>query len=92
MCLHLCMQAGEKLCWWCLDAVCAPVQVPRVHGIEQLALGGSHSLAVRHSGELLAWGSNQNGVLGLGRGNNSDAASPTLVPNIFCDQVGMEVL
>ena len=63
-----------------------------MRGIEQLALGGSHSLAVRHSGELLAWGSNQNGVLGLGRGNNSDAATPTLVPNIFCDQVGLEVL
>ncbi len=86
------IMTAESCCRRHLNAIRAPLQVPKLHGIEQLALGGSHSLAVRHTGQLLAWGSNQNGVLGLGRGNSSDAATPTLVPKIFCDQVGLEVL
>jgi hypothetical protein len=54
---------------------CALMQVPGLHGIAQLACGGLHSLALRHSGDVLAWGANQNGVLGLGAGRLSKQTS-----------------
>lgn len=56
------------------------LQVPDLHGIMQLACGGLHSLALRSSGQALAWGANQNGVLGLGSGKGIKQSSRTPEP------------
>lgn len=58
-----------------------------VHGVTGLALGGAHTLAVRQTDDLLAWGANQNGVLGLGIGTSQDARTPMKVPKLACSQV-----
>jgi alpha-tubulin suppressor-like RCC1 family protein len=44
------------------------VQVEGLHGVVQLALGGGHALALRHTGQAMVWGTNEHGVLGLGSG------------------------
>lgn len=62
-------------------------QVAGVHGVTGLALGGAHTLAVRQTDDLLAWGANQNGVLGLGIGTSQDARTPLKVPKLTCSQV-----
>ncbi len=43
-----------------------PTRVPGVQGITQLAVDGSHNLALRADGHVMAWGSNRNGELGNG--------------------------
>lgn len=58
-----------------------------VHGVTGLALGGAHTLALRQTDDLLAWGANQNGVLGLGIGTSQDARTPMKVPKLTCSQV-----
>lgn len=65
-----------------------PPQVPALRGVRQLALGGTHSLALLDGGQLMAWGANQNGLLGLGsKKSEMNARSPTLVPGVSCEQV-----
>lgn len=64
-----------------------PVQVPDVHGVADVAMGGAHSLVLCHNGGALAWGTNQNGVLGLGIGISLDAKVPVKVPRLDCNQV-----
>ena len=63
------------------------MQVPEVHGIADMAMGGAHTLALRHSENVVAWGANQNGVLGLGVGISKDARLPVTVPKLKCSQV-----
>jgi len=58
-----------------------------LRGVEQLAMSGHHSLAVRHSAEMFSWGANEHGVLGLGKGGRLSARQPTRVPNTFFAQV-----
>jgi len=54
----------------------------------QLALGGTHSLALLDdSRRVAAWGVNQNGVLGLGSKADMNVRSPTFIPGVFCEQV-----
>ena len=60
--------------------------MPGLHGVRQLALGGTHSLAVLEGGQLLAWGANQNGLLGLGSEAEMNARLPTPVPGVSCEQ------
>jgi alpha-tubulin suppressor-like RCC1 family protein len=43
-----------------------PVRVPGLEGITQIAVDGSHNLALRSDGHVMAWGSNGGGELGLG--------------------------
>ncbi|WAS92706.1 RCC1 domain-containing protein [Nannocystis punicea] len=42
------------------------VDVPGVTGAKQLALGGEHTCVLRDNGDILCWGHNQSGQLGLG--------------------------
>ena len=63
------------------------VQVAGVHGVTRLALGGAHTIALRQTDDLLAWGANQNGVLGLGIAVSQDARTPVKVPKLTCSQV-----
>ncbi len=65
----------------------ASVQVAGLHGVAGIALGGAHTLALRQTDDLLAWGANQNGVLGLGVAVSQDARIPTRVPKLSCSQV-----
>lgn len=58
-----------------------------VHGVTSLAMGGAHTIALRQTHDLLAWGANQNGVLGLGIGISQDARTPMKVPKLTCSQV-----
>jgi cysteine-rich repeat protein len=44
--------------------------VPGVEGATQIALGGEHSCAVIQTGEVLCWGGNSYGELGLGHVNS----------------------
>ena len=43
-----------------------PVQMSEVGGIEAIAAGGAHSLALKDDGTVWAWGMNQDGQLGNG--------------------------
>ena len=63
------------------------VQVAGVHAVSQLALGGAHTLALRQTDDVLAWGANQNGVLGLGAAASQDARTPVKIPKLQCSQV-----
>jgi alpha-tubulin suppressor-like RCC1 family protein len=43
-----------------------PVQMSEVGGIEAIAAGGAHGLALKDDGTVWAWGMNQDGQLGNG--------------------------
>ena len=43
-----------------------PVQMSEVSGIEAIAAGGAHGLALKDDGTVWAWGMNQEGQLGNG--------------------------
>jgi alpha-tubulin suppressor-like RCC1 family protein len=44
----------------------APVVVPGLEGITQIAAGRSHNLALRRDGHVMSWGANNSGELGVG--------------------------
>ena len=44
----------------------APVQVPDLEGITQIAVGGTHNLALTRDGHIKAWGTGHSGELGVG--------------------------
>ncbi len=50
-------------------------------------MGGAHTLALRQTDDVVAWGANQNGVLGMGVGVSQDARVPARVPKLSCSQV-----
>jgi alpha-tubulin suppressor-like RCC1 family protein len=43
-----------------------PTRVPGLEGIKEIAADGSHTLALRSDGRVMAWGSNHSGELGTG--------------------------
>ena len=43
-----------------------PTRVAGLEGIKQIAADGSHNLALRSDGRVMAWGLNRNGELGIG--------------------------
>ena len=51
---------GEMAC------VRRPRRVPEVEGINDIALGKRHSCALNREGEVICWGSNSKGQLGMG--------------------------
>ena len=55
-----------------------PTLVPYVVGVEAIAAGGGHSLALRSDGTVQAWGYS----LGLGDGSTEDRGTPRLVPGL----------
>lgn len=44
----------------------APVPVPGLEGITQIAVDGTHSLALARDGHVMSWGTNNYGELGIG--------------------------
>lgn len=63
------------------------VQVEGLGGVQELALAGSSALALALTGQLLVWGSNDNGVLGLGFDAAPNPAKPVPIKNLYFDQV-----
>ena len=58
----------------------APVQVPGLRDIVQIASGRLHNLALTRDGHVFAWGRNRNGE--LGNGTRLTAWTPALVPGL----------
>lgn len=52
-------------------------------GVEQLTLGGSNALALALTGQAMVWGSNDNGVLGLGSDAPPNPATPLPIPKRY---------
>ncbi|DBB10173.1 TPA: hypothetical protein ACH3X3_001750 [Trebouxia sp. C0006] len=69
-----------------------PHKVDRLHGATQLAMGGAHTLVLRQTDDVVAWGANQSGVLGMGIGVSQDARLPTRVPKLSCSQGPLNAL
>ncbi len=60
----------------------APVQVQGLTGVQAIAAGSSHSLAVGADGSVWAWGSNRSGQLGPVVDMGLDSAVPVQVPGL----------
>lgn len=58
----------------------APVRVPGLEGITQIAVARSHGLALSKDGHVMAWGSNSDGE--LGNGTRDTAWTPTPVTGL----------
>ena len=58
----------------------APVQVPLLRDIVQIASGRLHNLALTRDGRVLAWGMNRNGE--LGNGTRVTGWTPAFVPGL----------
>lgn len=56
-------------------------------GVQELALGGSSALALALTGQLLVWGSNDNGALGLGFDGPANPPTPVPIKHLYFDQV-----
>ncbi|KAK9831971.1 hypothetical protein WJX81_004301 [Elliptochloris bilobata] len=69
------------------ETVHTPEEVGGLTGVQSLALGGLHALAVRAGGRVAAWGADQNGALGLPSGAPADLGRPTLLEDLRCEQV-----
>ena len=62
-------------------------QVEGLHALNGLSCGGLHGVAQQQTGQLLAWGANQNGVLGLGSELIQSQRSPMPLQKTFASQV-----
>jgi Regulator of chromosome condensation (RCC1) repeat len=49
-------------------------------------------VAVSGSGQILTWGANQNGLLGLGSSAQQNVPTPTPVPDVFAAHVRRDLL
>ena len=56
---------GGKTSSSCPDSN-TPVEMSEIGGIEAIAAGGAHGLALKDDGTVWAWGMNQDGQLGNG--------------------------
>jgi alpha-tubulin suppressor-like RCC1 family protein len=56
----------------------APIQIPGLAGVKDIAAGGYHSVALMSDGTVKAWGSNDFGQLGIG-GNVPEYSFPVQV-------------
>jgi len=54
----------------------APAEVRGLHGVEAIAAGGSHGVALLRSGTVMAWGDNGTGQLGNGTNSNENTPVP----------------
>lgn len=55
--------------------------------IQELSLNGNHSMGLRRNGNLMVWGANENGVLGLGNEGPLTSREPVQLPNLYFSQV-----
>ncbi|RZI55049.1 MAG: RCC1 repeat-containing protein, partial [Pseudomonas sp.] len=58
----------------------APVLIPGMTGVSQIALGDNHTCALLNDGKVKCWGFNDKGQ--LGQGDTVDKLVPTLVPGL----------
>jgi alpha-tubulin suppressor-like RCC1 family protein len=56
-----------------------PSQMPGINQFEQIALGGSHAIALTTGGAVLTWGSDTQGGLGNGSASSADVYVPTQI-------------
>ena len=68
------------------------LQVEGLHALSMISCGGLHGVAQQQSGALLAWGANQNGVLGLGSELIQSQRVPVPLEKTFASQVSQLVL
>jgi len=67
----------------------APVKVPGLAGITQVAAGPTHNLALTRDGKVMSWGSNSTGELGVGtRATGWTPAAVTGLTNIVAIAAG----
>ena len=64
-----------------------PQQLEGIQSAAALALGGRHLLVLLHGGRVASFGTNENGVLGIGSDNPSTALKPNLLPYVSFQQV-----
>ena len=60
----------------------APVQVPGMVGMADVAASLGHSLALKNDGTVWAWGLNEYGQLGIGSAEIIDHSVPVVVPGM----------
>jgi alpha-tubulin suppressor-like RCC1 family protein len=60
-----------------------PTQVQGLEsGVASISVGGNHVCAILNSGQLMCWGANYQGALGLGTTTPSQVTLPTAVPGM----------
>lgn len=59
-----------------------PAQVVELGGVKSIACGVSHSVALDQSGQVWAWGNNQQGELGVGSFDSDHHSRPEKVPGL----------
>lgn len=55
--------------------------------MKQLAMGGRHLVALTHGGRVATFGTSEYGILGLGSSDPPSPFQPTLIPDMFLEQV-----
>jgi alpha-tubulin suppressor-like RCC1 family protein len=58
----------------------APVPIPGLEGITQIAVGATHNLALTRDGHVMSWGTNSSGELGVG--TRVTGWTPTMVTGL----------
>ncbi|KAK9908562.1 hypothetical protein WJX75_009704 [Coccomyxa subellipsoidea] len=58
-----------------------------VQNVKQLAMGGRHLVALTHGGRVATFGTSEYGILGLGSSDPPSPFQPTLIPDMFLEQV-----
>lgn len=70
-----------------------PITIQGLHNIARISAGSNNSAAINHYGEVLMWGSNNDGVLGYGAfpdyitGKDSKRATPAIVGGTYIDSI-----
>ncbi|EFN54346.1 hypothetical protein CHLNCDRAFT_24715 [Chlorella variabilis] len=70
------------------EDLAGPTVLPPLKGsTAAVACGSLHSLALQYGGHVLAWGTNQNGVLGQGHEKQQQPKRPSKVPGVSAEQI-----
>ena len=89
----ICLLEGGQVLAWGLNKYCqlglgdkknrntpTQIQSPLLTGVKSIAAGGVHTICLLEGGQVLAWGRNDEGQLGLGDAN--DRKTPTQIPGL----------
>uniref|UniRef100_A0A061R106 Ultraviolet-b receptor uvr8-like n=1 Tax=Tetraselmis sp. GSL018 TaxID=582737 RepID=A0A061R106_9CHLO len=63
-----------------------PREVEGLHDVAEVAFGGLHAVAVKRGGQVLAWGGNEHGCLGIGQAGRAER-EPSLLPKVAAASV-----